>query len=393
MLPENVKTTLREELENLRPDFVAMAKEMWDNPEHALREFKAANLICDTLAKAGFKVEKPVGGLETAFIASHGDEDSPRVALLAEYDATPGFGHACGHNLIASTAAAAARALAKMGHPGQLLVVGCPGEEGGGGKIFLTESGCFDGIDAAIYLHPFYLTRIGGRTAATINVELKFTGRPAHAGRAPHTGINALAALTGTFTLLGLLNQQLPPDIRYNWVVSEGGRGTGIVPDIAAAKVGLRGSSHRQVESLFKHLENCAKGASIATGAELEIKKGLSYMPRLTNPVIAKVMEDYLKEAGFECDPMPEQEFGSTDVGHVSMRVPTVEGYVQICDRDIPNHTKGFEEAANSERGFEAMLKGAWALACTALTLLTDASLVEGAWEKQREGVKARESE
>jgi amidohydrolase len=219
-------------------DLVALARRIHAHPETAFNEHQAAAWLTETLARHGFVVERGIAGLETAFRAEiRGVRPGPTVAILAEYDALPELGHACGHNLIACAAVGAGIGLAAVRDalPGTVLVLGTPAEEGGGGKVIMLQRGAFAGVDAAMMFHPAGYTVAERPSLASYRLTVRFAGKAAHAAAAPYEGVNALDALIQTFTAVGLLRQQLRDDARVHGIITYGGAAPNIIPDRAEA--------------------------------------------------------------------------------------------------------------------------------------------------------------
>ena len=381
MWKEKVQTFIEKNEAHL----IRISDEIHAHPEVAFQEFKASRLLADELEKAGFKVELGVAGLETAILAVHPDQsEGPTIAIIAEYDALPEIGHACGHNLIATSALAASLALAsiKKDIPGKLVFMGTPAEEDIGGKIMMVEKGLFKDVDAAMMFHPAPgYTMTGRQGLALTEVKIEFTGKASHASGSPEKGINALDAVIQTFNGINALRQHIKSTARIHGIISHGGVKPNIVPDYAAADFYVRAVTDEYCKELVNKLENCAKGAASATGATLKytiIKP--SYQSRVMNKTMGDLFEKNLEEIGEPIIPLPPGSgAGSSDIGNVSHVVPTIHPYVSICDDSIAGHSTEFEKASASERGHEAMLNAGKALAMTALDLFSDADMMRKA--------------
>lgn len=361
---------------------IDVSKEMFDNPEIAFKEIKASRRLADELEKAGFLVELGVAGMETAIRAVHPDiSDGPSAAILAEYDALPEIGHACGHNLIGSAALGACLALGKIKKdlPGKLIFLGTPAEEDIGGKIAMVEAGEFDGVDAAMMFHPSSgYTVVGRQGLALTEVKIEFHGKSSHAAASPEKGINALDAVIQTFNGINALRQHIKDKSRIHGVISHGGIKPNIVPDYAAADFYVRAPEDSYCGELVKKLEYCAKGAASATGATLNFKViEPSYQSRKMNKAMGEAWTKNLQAIGEPMTDLPEGSGGSSDIGNVSQVVPAIHPYIAICDGSVAGHSKEFAAAAASDRGHEAMLNAAKALAMTAIDLFTDSDLME----------------
>ncbi|MBI3988029.1 MAG: M20 family metallopeptidase [candidate division NC10 bacterium] len=364
-----------EAVEALAPELIETARFLHQNPELAFEERKAKACLVQVLGRHGFFVEEGIGGLETAFLASP-RKGSPAIAFLAEYDALPGIGHACGHNLIAAASLGAALALKPLlkDLEGTILLIGCPAEEKGGGKIPLIRAGIFDRLDAALLIHPDNRTIIASRSLAMRRLSVEFFGKAAHAAASPHLGINALDAVILSFVHVNTLRQYLRPDARIHGIITHGGRAANIIPDYAAARFMIRALDRGYLEDLHRKVEECLRGAAWGTGAKLKLTvEGNDYEPLLPNDRLASLFRTHLEELGVPVVDVPEDEgLGSTDVGNVSRVVPAIQPSVAICHPPIACHSQEFAQAAGSEEGERMMLLSAKALALTALDLLTD---------------------
>lgn len=373
-----------------------LSQELWDlalrihaNPELGFEEHKASSWLTEALERGGFRVERGVGGLPTAFRAVHpAEKPGPRIAVLAEYDALPELGHACGHNLIAAIAVGAALGLApyKENLPGALLVIGTPAEEGGGGKIKLIQAGLFRDVDAAMMVHPADQTVVDRGSLAITEVKIEFHGKAAHASSEPEKGINALDAVIQTFVALNALRQHIKDGSRIHGIITHGGVKPNIVPEYAAALFYVRAPENSYRDELVEKLRKCAEGAALATGATLTFTKvGHEYKAIRPNKTMAQVFAKYLVELGYPLEE-PTGWMGSTDMGDVSWEVPAIHPYIRIGPGDIPGHSREFAEAAKSEGARRAMLAAAKAVAATCLELWTDPDLFRRVKEEFRQG-------
>lgn len=373
----------------------AFADKLWDlalrihaNPELGFEEHKAAAWLSQALEEAGFSVERGVGGLPTAFRAVHpGRSSGPRLAILAEYDALPELGHACGHNLIAAIAIGAAWGLTpfKQDLPGTLIVIGTPAEEGGGGKIKLVQAGVFRDVDAAMMVHPADQTVVHRGSLAITEIAIEFRGRAAHASSEPEKGINALDAVIQTFVGLNALRQHIKDGSRIHGIITHGGVKPNIVPEHAAALFYVRAQDNAYRDELVEKLRACAEGAAMATGASLTFTKvGHEYKAMRPNKAMAEAFARHIADLGYPPEE-PKGGMGSTDMGDVSWEVPAIHPYVRIGPGEIPGHSREFALAAKSEGGKGAMVAAAKALAATCLDLWTDPDLFRRVQEEFRE--------
>ena len=370
------KQALIKEVERLKPELLEISRFLHANPELAFEEHKAAERLSRTMETHGFSVERSVAGLPTAFTASRDSTEGPTIAFLAEYDALPGIGHACGHNLIAAGSVGAGLALkAALGEVGgRVLVVGCPAEEKGGGKIPLVESGVFRSVDAAMLVHPSNRTEIVKRALGMRDVQVEFFGKASHAAATPHLGINALDAVILAFTNINALRQQIRPDARIHGIITHGGKAPNIIPDHAAALFYVRALDMAYLEELYQKVLGCFEAAAMATGTRHQVKRaGSDYHPHKMNYALAELFRKNLEALGSQVDQGPEdRDLGSTDVGNVSQAVPTVQPMIAICGPSVACHMPEFAVASASRAGEEGMLLAATAMALTGLDLLRD---------------------
>lgn len=352
---------------------IALARHLTAHPELALEEHDASARYEAWLRDAGFAVERGVGGMPTAFVARRAPGSaaaSPaRVALLAEMDALPGIGHACGHNLSGPASLLAAAALAEV-MPADALdlsVVGCPAEEIGVGKRRLVEAGVFAGVDAALMAHASDMRRAHRLFLGNRKLELIFHGRAAHAAAYPEEGINALDAVIQLFVAIGGLRQQLPRSARIHGIVSDGGSAPNVIPERAAARIWVRALDDATLAATVARVEACARGAAEASGARLEILRNESESPALRpNLALAAVYRRQLARLALaESDHPPDASIGSSDITHVSQVVPTIHPNFPIArpGQRLELHTRAFAAATTSREGEAGLLEAARALA------------------------------
>ena len=365
-------------VDRVADELVATSRFLHQHPELAYEEREAAQRLTALLKGRGFEVIEGAGGLPTAFLARAGVErPSATIAFLAEYDALPSLGHACGHNLIAAGSIGAALALEPFltALGGQVQVIGCPAEERGGGKIALVKAGLFAGIDAALLVHPSNKNEIFKCALAMRALQVEFFGKSSHAAAAPHLGINALDAVLLSFTNLNALRQQLRGDARIHGIITDGGRAPNIIPEYAAARFYIRALDLDYLHDLHRRVVACLEGAAKATGARVVIHdEGDEYHPMRFNRALGRLFQTNLEALGEQVEQTPEdQELGSTDVGNVSQVVPTIQPTIALTDRpEVVCHTVAFAEAAGGPAGDRALLLAAKTLAMTAVDLFAD---------------------
>ncbi|MFC8515292.1 amidohydrolase [Streptomyces sp. NPDC057257] len=374
----------------IHDEVAARAEALWQvasslhaDPEYAFEERRAAELLTGELRRAGFEVSEGVAGMPTAFVARSG-ASRPAVALLLEYDALPGLGHACGHNLIAAAglgAALTARAVLDGGE-GTVLAVGSPAEEGGGGKVLETEAGLFDDVDAALMFHPGVHDWVRAPLTAQEQYRVGFHGRAAHPTGNPTEGIDALAALVELFNVLAVLGRRLPEASHVQGIVTHGGEATNIVPEYAEGLFGLRAATTGALDELAAQLGECAAGVARATGTTPVVERAtLRYEHFRDSEPLSERFAAHLARAGIRLTP-PERGvyLGSSDIGNVSARVPAIHPFVAIMDENGSDHTPEFAVAAASDRARRVLTAVTEALACTAVDVLGDTELRDRAW-------------
>ncbi len=384
-------------LERERGALLELSHRIHANPEIRFEEVQASRWLADALEQRGFVLERGLGGLPTAFRASmQGPGEGPTVAILCEYDALPGLGHACGHNLIATMGAGAGFALgplmAEIG--GTLLVIGTPAEEGGGGKIVLLKAGVFDGLDAALMLHPANVDQAGMASLASVKYEVAFSGVPAHAALAPHLGRNALDAVRLVFAGIDAMRQHVRDDVRMHAIITNGGDAANIIPERASMTCVARAADAAHLhDELVPRLRDVFQGAALMTGTSARVSNASHpYAEILSNAPLEAAFERHATRRGRSVTPYaPNGPAGSTDMGNVSQIVPGLHGMLAIDDEALP-HTEAFAQAARSERGDATVIDGASVLASVALELLTDPAAlaaVKAAFERERGAVRA----
>ncbi len=370
-----------ERIDALGGDLIQLSETIHAHPELAFKEYQSAALLCERLEHYGWQVQRGTGGLETAFRAEiRGTPVGPTIALLAEYDALPEIGHACGHNIICTAAVGAGAALKALMDelPGHVLVIGTPAEEGGGGKIHLLKQGVFDDVDATLLVHPAARTMVTRGSLATVRVKLEFFGKAAHAAAAPEDGINALEALLATFHNINALRLHLKADARVHGIITHGGKATNVIPDYAAAQFSVRAATRAYLEDITRRVIQCAQAGALATGARCEtvVDEGLAEI--IPNRTLGRAFADNWRAIGIEVqEPRPNERMGSTDHGDVSHVVPSLHPYIAIVPEGTGGHTVAFREAAISAAGHAGMLNAAKGLAMTTIDLLCNAALMQ----------------
>ncbi len=369
----------------MRDELLRISHAIHARPELAFEEHAAAELLVSALRGAGLEVEAGAHGLETAFAAEFGAEGAPCVALLAEYDALPGIGHACGHNLIATSGVGAGLALHALGEslPGRVRVLGTPAEEHGCGKELMARAGALDGVDAALMMHPAGVNLESMPCIAMAELEIVYHGESAHAAAMPERGRNALDAMMIGYQAVAALRQHITRDERVHGIITDGGQAPNVVPERSAGRFYVRSVDFQQLEPLKRRVEACFRAGAEATGCDVEVGWGTAdYRDILFNAPLAEAFRANAEALGrefFPWDKLPPSVQGSTDMGNVSYRVPSIHPMLQASPLHVTIHNPEFAKYAGSEMGDSAALDGAKALAMTALDYFSDADLRERA--------------
>jgi amidohydrolase len=356
---------------------IALSHRIHGAPELGCEEFKAAAWQTDLLRGHGFDVEMPYLGLDTAYRASvRVGAGAPRVAFLAEYDALAGAGHACGHNIIAACSVGAGIALAEAAREAgvacEVVVMGTPAEETRGCKVHLVEGGAFSGVDFALMMHPSTKNVIGRGSLAAQSLTVRYKGRAIHSA-IPEKGVNALTSLIALFNAIDALRQVWPDTGRCNGIITEGGRASNIVPDLAEGKFTVRAGKRSELERMMAGIEAAVMRSAQLTGAEVETEKSALFAERYPNSVICGRFKANMESLGEKMySPDPKERVGSSDIGNVSMVVPAIHDYLWIAPEEVQGHTEAFREAAASPRADEVVVLGAKGLAMTGWDLVTD---------------------
>jgi amidohydrolase len=382
---------VREQVTALARDLLAMSHAIHDKPELRFEEHHASELLQRFLISEGFAMRPGIAGMPTAFRAERTfGTDGPVIAVFCEFDALPGLGHACGHNIIATAGAGAAagvaRWLAGPGSAGQhaagtLVVLGSPGEEGGGGKVRLIEAGELAGIDAAIMVHPAGFDSIACTNLGRLSLRATFTGFASHAAAAPELGRNALDAATLLLVAIGLLRQQVRSDSRIHAKVAEGGDSINVIPERSVVELFIRSPDSGYLRGrLLDAIRDCVAGSALATGTTWELEEQApAYDPVLSNDVLAELAAAAFAQVGRDvAGAAVSGNAGSTDMGNVSQVVPALHPYLQVVP-GLAIHTREFGEAARGQAGDRAVLDGAGLLGIMAGALLTRPALAAAA--------------
>ncbi len=349
------------------------------NPELAFQEVKAATWLTQYLEENGFSIERGICELPTAFRGSYG-QGKPAIAIMAEYDALPELGHACGHNLIAACAVGSgvASKLAVDRFGGSVLVIGTPAEEQYGGKAIMAERGAFDNVDVAMMVHPGVYNVATSRALACLALEVEFFGKAAHAASRPEAGINALEAMINSFVAINSLRQHIEDKARIHGVITDGGEAANIVPAHSAGSFLIRAEDDNYLDELKQKVLNCFIGAATASGTRLEYRWGkIRYATLRNNLILAQLFTQNMQSLGRKVETLASgKAFGSTDMGNVSQLVPSIHPFVAIAPVEVVAHSPQFASAAASETGIQGMIDAAKAIAMTVVDLVANPEIV-----------------
>lgn len=387
-----LKSRVVSEIDRHRDELKDLSLRIHSHPEIAFQEEKAASWLTDYLQKKGFTVEKGICGLATAFRAGYG-KGKPVIALLAEYDALPKLGHACGHNIIATSAVgagiAARLAVDELG--GTVQVMGTPAEEMYGGKVYMIKEGAFKGVDAVMMVHPAGLNTATTKFLALEALDVEFFGKPAHAAARPEAGINALEALLMSFAGVNSLRQHIRDSARIHGIITDGGEAPNIVPAHTAARFIVRAAEDSYLDELKGRVLNCFIGAATATGARLKYQWGETrYAPLRNNFTLARMFRKNLQSLGRRVHLVdPRIGIGSSDIGNVSQVVPSIHPLIAIASARAVTHSPQFARTAASEAGTRGLLDAAKALAMTVVDLMAEPAMLDRVKKEFAQNIKS----
>ncbi len=376
----DIKQTAREAIESRRDELLDISRRIHANPELRYEEHKASAWLAEYLAGKGMAVEKPYCAVQTAFRATAGSGPL-HVAICAEYDALPDVGHACGHNIIATAAAGAGVGLAKVADEAGLTVsvIGTPAEEGGGGKILLLGAGGFEGVHAAMMVHPAPMDILLPNILAAQRIEVRYTGKAAHASSAPQLGVNAADALTVAQVAIGLLRQSMRSTDRVHGIVTRGGEAPNIIPQNTSASYSVRSRTLAELEEFRPKVLACFEAGAVATGAKLEvIGTEFAYSEMRHDRDIAAFYQQNAEALGRVFPPVTTriaESAGSTDMGNVSLKIPSIHPMIGIDSLPAVNHQPEFAAHCITPSADRAITDGAVAMAWTAIDCAGDTAV------------------
>jgi amidohydrolase len=373
MTLETLKRDVCAAIDSMRGELVAASHAIHAHPELAFEEKFAAALLTKAVESHGLAVERGAYSVETAYATEFGPKGAPVMSILSEYDALPGVGHACGHNVIATAGLGAALGLSKLGDKlkGRIRYMGTPAEERGGGKEFMAQAGAFEGVDASMMVHPAGFDMITMPCIALAEVEVVYHGRAAHASAMPFRGLNALDALVTAYQSIAQLRQHIQQTERIHGIIVEGGLAPNIVPERATGRFYVRARDGVELAALKKRVQACFEAGALATGTRLEAAWGkVDCLDLKTNWPLAKAYEANALALGRDLmDPglLPPGMAGSTDMGNVSHRVPSIHPMIAVSPPSVVIHNAEFATYARSEKADQAIIDGAKGLAMTTL--------------------------
>ncbi|MEX2328871.1 MAG: M20 family metallopeptidase [Nitriliruptoraceae bacterium] len=370
----DLHTTVTDDVDGRRDDLLALSHAIHGDAEVAFEEHTSSARVAAALGAGGFDVTHGACGLDTAVLARAGSGDL-HVGICAEYDALPGIGHACGHNVIASAAVGAGLALARVADELGLTVhvLGTPAEEGGGGKILMLERGGFDGLHAAMMVHPAPYDAPRMPCLAVKHLRVRYHGRSAHASAFPHQGINAADGLTIAQVGIGLLRQHIRSTDRIHGIVTDGGDAPNIVPEHAAGHWYVRSSTLAELADLYPRVERCFEAGAVATGAEVSYEEpGPAYSEFRSDAELEGIWVGHAGEVGRSMPTELEPLAGSTDMANVSLVLPTIHPLLHVETHGAVNHQPEFAAACVTPSADLAVRDGAVTLARTVVTAATN---------------------
>jgi amidohydrolase len=377
----DLKTAARTRFEAIRPAVIALSHRIHAHPELGFEEEQASMWLAEMLTDAGFTVDKGICNLPTAFVARAGSGPL-HLAICAEYDCLPGIGHACGHNLIAAMAVGAGIAAAQVADDlgVTIRIIGTPAEElGGGGKIFLLERGAFAGAHAAMMVHPYPADSVAPLMLANAHFSVRYTGKEAHASAYPELGINAADALTVAQVAIGLLRQHIHPTDRVHGIVTKGGEAPNIIPAETTARYVVRAKTLDDLDTIRAKVLRCFEAGALATGAQLEIFGSRPpYAQVRHDPAMAALYRRNAEALGHvfpDLDAAQQRSGGSTDMGNVSLALPSIHPAIGINSLPAVNHQPEFTAHCVTAAADQAIVDGALAMAWTAIDIATDTTL------------------
>lgn len=388
-----MKNLLKTYVQSLQSKLWEMSDYLYHHPELGDQEYNSMKLLVEFLEEHDFTVETGTVGRPTAFKAVYDSKKpGPTIAYLSEYDALPGIGHGCGHNMIGTMGAGAGVLLSKIIDDigGRVVVLGTPAEETNGAKVPMAEQGVFNDIDVAMILHPSDESYESGESLAMDAIQFDFRGKSSHAAAAPEQGINALDAAIQLFNGINALRQHVTSDVRIHGIIKEGGLAANVVPDKAVAQFYVRAKDRKNLNEVVEKVKNIAQGAALMTGAQLYIDNyELSYDNMITNLTLSQLFTENLLSTGIAEVKKSRDSYGSIDMGNVSHVVPAIHPYIGLDSPGLSAHTQEFADLTITDNSHKVLAQGALALAQTGYDLITNEELLKKVKDEFYEKVKS----
>ncbi|OSB12384.1 M20 family metallopeptidase [Paraclostridium bifermentans] len=370
-----MKSILFEKGKEIHKELCEISDFIYHNPELGNEEYKAVEKLTSFLEEHDFGIEAELLGIKTAFRATYdSNKEGMTIGYLCEYDALPEIGHGCGHNMIGAMSAGAGVILSKVLDEvgGKIIVYGTPAEETNGAKVIFAEQGVFDELDVAMMVHPSDKTIESGTSMALYPLQFTYTGKNAHAASCPQDGINALNSVIQLFNGIDALRQHVTPDVRMHGIITNGGVAANIVPDKAVAQFYFRASTKEILDDVLVKVKNIAQGAALMTGSTLEMTRYELPNDNLkTNKNLSEIFSENLKTLGIK-DIYEARDTGSSDIGNVSHKTPTIHPYIGISNCNVTGHSVNMADATITPFAHERLLIGTLALAYTGYDVLTN---------------------
>ncbi len=377
----NPAETITSLIEQNSEGYMEIVQTLYENPEIGNEEFESMKLLVNYLEQAGFETESGFV-VPTGFIGTYDSgKPGPTIAFLSEYDALPEIGHGCGHNLIAAIGVAAGEALKSVidDFGGKVQVIGTPAEENFGGKVSMADAGVFDDVDVALMVHPGSKNGVGSRSSALVPVKFEFHGKTAHAAANPWDGVSALDSAVMSYMQINLLRQMVKPYTTIHGIIKEGGQAANVIPDYASLEYYFRAPTMAYAREISEKATEMVKNISAANGTSVEVSEyECAYSDTVINYKLAEILSEKYDALGVEdIQPVDEKTGGSTDVGAVSYKCPTIQGNIKIVPESVSAHTREMADATITDAGKEGLMKGAQGIALVALELLEQSKLLE----------------
>lgn len=368
-----MKSILFEKGKEIHKELCEISDFIYQNPELGNEEYKAVEKLTSFLQEHNFEIETEFSGIKTAFRATYAsNKEGPTIGYLCEYDALPEIGHGCGHNMIGAMSAGAGVILSKVLDDigGKIIVYGTPAEETNGAKVIFAEQGVFDELDVAMMVHPSDKTIESGTSMALYPLQFTYTGKTAHAASCPQDGVNALNSVIHLFNGIDSLRQHVTPDVRMHGIITNGGVAANIVPDKAVAQFYFRASTKEILDDVLVKVKNIAQGAALMTGSKLEMTRYELPNDNLkTNKNLSEAFSKNLRTLGIK-DIYKGKDTGSSDIGNVSHKTPTIHPYIGISNCNVTGHSVNMADATITPFAHERLLIGTLALAYTGYDVL-----------------------